>query len=389
LDSVAGVSLENVSKFFASKKAAVEQLNLEVRDQEFLVLVGPSGCGKSTTLRMVAGLETASSGSIRIGDRVVNDVSPKDRNIAMVFQSYALYPHMTVFDNLAFSLRLRYGGWFKRVWLRLTDRPQADVMAKERKAISERVKQASQILGIEPLLDRKPAQLSGGERQRVALGRAIVRRPEVFLFDEPLSNLDAKLRGEMRREIKNLHRTLQATMIYVTHDQVEALTMGDRIVVMNQGQVQQIGRPMEVYDSPVNQFVAGFIGSPPMNFVSGTINRREENWCFSGEGFQFEVQSQGESPEVSATFTCGVRPEHVRVRKSRETDNPHEKDGRVEVTLVELLGESSVVHVRSAEGKVVVCKAEARPTVAVGDRATIEVDPQQVHFFDPASGERV
>src|SRR5437016_2121365 len=246
---MAGVTLRNLTKTFKSV-VAVDNVSLEIKDKEFLVLVGPSGCGKTTALRMVAGLEEATSGEILIGDRLVNDVSPKDRNIAMVFQNYALYPHMTVYKNMAFSLKLRRT-------------PKGE--------IERRVKAAADILGIGDLLDRKPKQLSGGQRQRVAVGRAIVRQPEVFLFDEPLSNLDAKLRVNMRAELIKLHERLDATMIYVTHDQVEAMTMGDRIVVMRNGFIQQVGPPMEVYNQPQNQFVAGFIGSPPMNFLDARL----------------------------------------------------------------------------------------------------------------------
>ena len=247
---MAQVTLRNLVKKFSEEVVAVNNVNLEIEDKEFVVLVGPSGCGKTTTLRMVAGLEEISAGEIYIGDRLVNDVPPKDRNIAMVFQNYALYPHMTVYKNMAFSLKLR---------------------RTPRDEIARRVKTAADILGIGDLLERKPKELSGGQRQRVAVGRAIVRQPEVFLFDEPLSNLDAKLRVNMRAELIKLHDRLDATMLYVTHDQVEAMTMGDRIVVMRNGFIQQVGPPMEVYNQPQNQFVAGFIGSPPMNFLEARL----------------------------------------------------------------------------------------------------------------------
>src|SRR6266545_251466 len=246
---MANVTLQELTKSF-DKVVAVNRINLEIPDKEFVVFVGPSGCGKTTTLRMIAGLEEVSEGTIMISDRIVNDIPPKDRNIAMVFQNYALYPHMNVYKNMAFGLKLRR-----------TPKPEID----------RRVREASRILGIEELLDRKPRQLSGGQRQRVAVGRAIVRQPEVFLFDEPLSNLDAKLRVNMRAELIKLHERLDATMIYVTHDQVEAMTMGDRIVVMRNGFSQQVGPPMEVYNQPQNQFVAGFIGSPPMNFFDARL----------------------------------------------------------------------------------------------------------------------
>ena len=243
---MAAVSLKNICKIYDGGVKAVDNVNIEIADKEFVVLVGPSGCGKSTTLRMVAGLEDISSGTLTIDGKVMNDVPPKDRDIAMVFQNYALYPHMTVYDNMAFGLKIRK-------------------LPKEE--IDQRVKEAAKLLDIEALLERKPKALSGGQRQRVAVGRAIVRNPKVFLFDEPLSNLDAKLRVQMRAEISNLHNRLQATMIYVTHDQVEALTMADKIVVMKLGVIQQIGGPMELYNEPDNKFVAGFIGSPPMNFI--------------------------------------------------------------------------------------------------------------------------
>src|SRR5574342_171399 len=251
---MARVELREVTKLYEKEVVAVNRANINIHDKEFVVLVGPSGCGKSTTLRMVAGLEEISSGEIYIGDRIVNEVAPKDRDIAMVFQNYALYPHMTVYENMAFGLKLRKF-------------PKAE--------IDQRVREAARILGIESFLDRKPKALSGGQRQRVAVGRAIVRKPQVFLFDEPLSNLDAKLRVQMRTEISKLHTRLETTMIYVTHDQVEAMTMGDRIVVMKDGNIQQIDTPLNLYNHPKNKFVAGFIGSPAMNFMAGKVAQEE------------------------------------------------------------------------------------------------------------------
>ncbi|MCX5686948.1 MAG: sn-glycerol-3-phosphate ABC transporter ATP-binding protein UgpC, partial [Candidatus Omnitrophica bacterium] len=262
---MAQVSLNNVSKVFSGNVWAIRDINLGIENKEFIVFVGPSGCGKSTTLRIIAGLEEASAGDVYIGDQLVNDVPPKDRNIAMVFQNYALYPHMSVYDNMAFGLRLR-------------KYPKAE--------IDTRVKEAATILGIEKLLHRKPRELSGGQRQRVAVGWAIVRKPLVFLFDEPLSNLDAKMRVQMRMEIKKLHIRLQTTMIYVTHDQTEAMTMGDRIVVMKDGVIQQIADPIKLYDNPANKFVAGFIGSPPMNFVNGVVTKNENKMYFNEGKFQ-------------------------------------------------------------------------------------------------------
>src|SRR5919197_2471158 len=267
---MANVMLQDLTKSF-DKVVAVNRINLEIPDKEFVVFVGPSGCGKTTTLRMIAGLEEGSEGTIMIGDRIVNDIPPKDRNIAMVFQNYALYPHMNVYKNMAFGLKLRR-----------TPKPEID----------RRVREAARILGIEDLLDRKPRQLSGGQRQRVAVGRAIVRQPEVFLFDETLSNLDAKLRVQMRAELIKLHERLDATMIYVTHDQVEAMTMGDRIVVMRNGFIQQVGPPMEVYNQPQNQFVAGFIGSPPMNFLEARLVADDGGLAVDFQGLRLPLPPQ-------------------------------------------------------------------------------------------------
>ncbi len=290
---MAGVVLENVSRVYPGGVAAVRGIDLEVLDREFLVLVGPSGCGKTTTLRLVAGLEELSSGTITIGGRRVNDVSPKDRDIAMVFQNYALYPHMNVYRNMAFGLELRGrvgGWWWLYEWALPAQRKAA--RAARRYDIAERVHQAARTLGIDDLLERYPRQLSGGQRQRVALGRAIVRNPAAFLFDEPLSNLDAKLRVEMRRELKQLHQRLQSTMIYVTHDQVEALTLGERIVVMHDGQIQQVGPPMEVYDWPANRFVAGFIGTPAMNFIDGRLETVAAGLRFRRDGWSLPLAAR-------------------------------------------------------------------------------------------------
>ena len=308
---MAKVSVQNVYKIYPGDKGqdvtAVKDVSLEIADREFVVLVGPSGCGKSTTLRMIAGLEEISKGDIYIGDKRVNDVAPKDRDIAMVFQNYALYPHMSVYDNLAFGLKLRK-----------FPKPE----------IKKRVVDAASILGIESLLDRKPKALSGGQRQRVAVGRAIVRQPKVFLFDEPLSNLDAKMRVQMRTEITKLHQRLQATMIYVTHDQVEAMTMGDRIVVMNEGVVQQNDAPLTLYNEPVNLFVAGFLGSPPMNFISGTLKQDGEKIRFSEiEGGTIDVAFPATERPAAREFIgkemiLGIRPEDLEVatfsRKGRQ-----------------------------------------------------------------------
>ena len=371
---MAGVSLEHVSKIYdGGRSAAVTDVSLEVADGEFVVLVGPSGCGKSTTLRMIAGLETVSSGRITIGDRVVNEVPPSERDIAMVFQSYALYPHMTVRENLAFALTLR---------------------KVSRGLIDERVSRAASILSLEELLDRKPRQLSGGQRQRVAVGRAIVREPRAFLFDEPLSNLDAALRAQMRRELSALHRTLRATMIYVTHDQVEAMTLGDRIVVMKDGRVQQVDTPLRLYDTPANQFVAGFIGSPRMNFfdaVVDTISRRASIANTAASLPLDGVVSPLARLPGGSRITIGLRAEDLLIARGGET-RPGQAIivGRVEQ--VEPMGSETFVHARidgAAEGPTFVCKAPAHAGVEVADSVRFAVDMTKVHAFDGATGERI
>ena len=360
---MAGIALEKVSRIYAGGVVAVDAIDLEVHDKEFLVLVGPSGCGKTTTLRMIAGLEDITSGEIRIGGRRVNDLLPKDRDIAMVFQNYALYPHMSVYRNMTFGSELRYGtGWLSRAFWRVVNPRRASELRDRRKQTAADVRWASQILGIEHLLERLPRQLSGGERQRVALGRAIVRQPAAFLFDEPLSNLDARLRVEMRRELKDLHRRLAATMVYVTHDQVEALTLGQRIVVMHQGVVQQIGAPMQVYDQPRNRFVAGFIGTPPMNFVDGALKESNGELELRAGDYCVPLGGQlGGRIRQSGLQACalGIRPEDVRVAaaatppQTAGSGSPASEGdlaesvqlaGRIEV--VELLGDSTLVTVK-------------------------------------------
>src|ERR687896_709922 len=313
---MARVLLKNLNKKFDDTHA-VKDVNLEIRNREFVVLVGPSGCGKTTTLRMVAGLEEVTSGEIRIDERVVNDLPPMDRDIAMVFQNYALYPHMSVYDNMAFGLKMRKFG---------------------RDEIEKRVRQAADILGIQPLLERRPRQLSGGQRQRVALGRAIVRHPRVFLFDEPLSNLDAKLRVQMRVELKRLHVRLETTAIYVTHDQVEAMTLGDRVVVMKDGVVQQVGEPLELYSRPANRFVASFIGSPAMNFADVTINEAGGALVAEAPGFRIHVppaQHASLKPYKGQRVTLGVRPEDLHIAGGGDSPQ-HTFDAVVDV--VEPLG---------------------------------------------------
>ena len=397
---MARVNLQGVSKVFPGGVTAVNKLDLEVKDREFVVLVGPSGCGKSTTLRLIAGLEDASEGVIRIGQRAVNDVTPKDRDIAMVFQNYALYPHMTVYKNMAFGLELRYGGGWPARFCRRLFRPAAAArLAAKREGINDRVRQAAGILGIDHLLDRMPRQLSGGERQRVALGRAIVRQPAVFLFDEPLSNLDAKLRVQMRRELKRLHQQLQATMVYVTHDQVEALTLGDLIVVMNHGIVQQVGPPMDVYDRPKNRFVAGFIGTPLMNFVEGKLRQLGQRVKFTGGGVTAVFDADESGPlerHVNCDVVFGVRPEDVDVIMDKT-----QPDGRcvtpAAVSVVEALGDSSILHLEVAQAKdaknrsttTLRCKTEARPKLRPGDAVNVVFHTRRAHLFSPESGENM
>ena len=393
------VALEGVTKAFPGGVTAVNGLDLGVRDREFLVLLGPSGCGKSTTLRLIAGLEECTAGEIRIDERVVNDVPPKSRDIAMVFQNYALYPHMTVYKNMAFGLQLRYGaGWFSRLYKRLVNPAEAARMAAKRRGIRSQIQTTAQTLGIEHLLDRMPRQLSGGERQRVALGRAIVRHPAVFLFDEPLSNLDAQLRLETRRELKQLHQRLQTTMVYVTHDQTEALTLGERIAVLDRGELQQLGTPKEVYNQPNNLFVAGFIGSPPMNLVSGQFVQNDGSWEFRGNGLQTRIAdpvhsfaSQNDGAEV----VFGIRPEDCRLATDEETTV-----ASGEVSVVEMVGDACYVHLRlrglfaggsvpDACSPLFVFKTDAETHVVPGDTVRLAINPQKQHFFDSKTAQRL
>jgi len=365
---MATVDLRNVTKVFAGNVVAVKDVSLSVANEEFIVLVGPSGCGKSTTLRMVAGLEEASSGEIRIGDRVVNDVPPKDRDIAMVFQNYALYPHKTVYENMAFGLRLRK---FPRT------------------EIDERVHEAARVLGIGELLARRPKALSGGQRQRVALGRAIVRKPACFLLDEPLSNLDAKLRVEMRAELNRLHNRLQTTMIYVTHDQVEAMTLGDRIVVMKDGLVQQVGEPLTIYDKPKNRFVAGFIGTPPMNFMKGRVVVENGKTVFQESSANVPVPARlcGMLARYNGKdVVMGVRPEDIHDRPHQDIKETFEMVMKVDV--VELLGDDMLIYLRTADN-VVISKVDSHPGIEHGQDLKVKLDMSKVHFFDPETGENV
>ncbi len=354
---MSNVKFQNVNKIYPGGFHAVVDLNLEIADGELVVLVGPSGCGKSTTLRMLAGLEEVTDGDIYIGDRRVNEVAPGDRDIAMVFQNYALYPHMTVRKNLGFGLKMRRT-------------PKAE--------IARRIQDVSEILDIGPLLDRRPRELSGGQRQRVALGRAIVREPRVFLFDEPLSNLDAKLRVQMRTEIASLHQRLGTTMIYVTHDQVEAMTLGDRIVIMHQGHIQQVAEPLEIYRNPANHFVAGFIGSPPMNFIDGRVDQG----TFQFEGGHLEVGQacpSGTIPDGPVTF--GVRAEDLVTRG----------DGlplaRVTLTVVEQMGHESIGYFE-LDGRQQVVRLPADLSRRPGDSLELMVKPGQWHLFATEDGGR-
>jgi multiple sugar transport system ATP-binding protein len=365
---MANVTYDHVTKRFGDV-TAVNDLNIKIDDKEFLVLVGPSGCGKSTALRCLAGLEDVTDGRIIIGDQVVNDVAPKDRDIAMVFQSYALYPHMSVYDNMAFGLKLR-------------KTPKAE--------IKRRVEEAAKILGIENLLDRKPRQLSGGQRQRVAVGRAIVREPKVFLFDEPLSNLDAKLRVETRANISKLHQQLQTTFIYVTHDQVEAMTMADRIAVMNAGVLQQIDTPQALYDHPNNLFVAGFIGSPAMNFFPGTIQKGDGRLVFDGGAFKVNVPEDRNNifgPYVGRPIIFGIRPEDIHNPLFAPPGIKAEPvEGKVEVT--ELMGNEILLYVSSGEHNLV-ARVDPRSRYHMGDKAQVVFNMDNMHIFDKATEQAV
>jgi multiple sugar transport system ATP-binding protein len=368
------VVLEHLVKVFPEKGGpgvtAVKNISLEVEDREFIVLVGPSGCGKSTTLRMIAGLEEITSGSISIGGRVVNEVLPKDRDIAMVFQNYALYPHMTVYENMAFGLKLRKF-------------PKADIDA--------RVREAAVMLGLGDYLSRKPKALSGGQRQRVALGRAIVRKPKVFLFDEPLSNLDAKMRVSTRTEISKLHARLGATMIYVTHDQVEAMTMGDRICVMNDGNIMQVAAPLELYDHPANLFVAGFIGSPPMNFFRGTLRAAGGHVSFvedNGVGTPLalaldEALAAKSSQHIDQPVIFGIRPEAIHDSLTVASPDPA-RTAEVKVEVAEPMGSETLLYLDTGATTFV---ARVSPTdrFEAGQKVSVTFDLAHAHLFDPAT----
>jgi multiple sugar transport system ATP-binding protein len=355
---MATVTFDHVWKKYG-EVVAVNDLNLEIQDGEFMVLVGPSGCGKTTSLRMIAGLEEITQGDLRIGDRIVNNVPPKDRDIAMVFQSYALYPHMSVYDNMAFGLKLR-------------KRPKAD--------IDRRVKEAAGMLSLEPLLNRKPRELSGGQRQRVALGRAIVREPAVFLMDEPLSNLDAKLRVETRANIARLHQRLKVTTVYVTHDQVEAMTMGQRIAVMSDARLQQVGTPQSLYDEPINKFVAGFIGSPSMNFLPVTATGEGDNVTLTGAGLSIALPADFKGQVSGASAIMGIRPEHLDLVATGPSGTIQ---GQADV--VEYLGNEELIHV-SAGGADIVAVIGSEHRVRPGDALTLQVPLDKIHLFDAETG---
>jgi multiple sugar transport system ATP-binding protein len=397
LANVAGVQFEGVSKIYGDGIRAVDRLDLEIEDGEFMVLVGPSGCGKTTALRMIAGLEDISEGVLRIGDKVVNHMAPRDRDIAMVFQSYALYPHLSVFDNIAFGLKLK---------------------RTPKEEVRERVQKAAQLLGLEEYLDRKPRALSGGQRQRVAMGRAIVRQPKAFLMDEPLSNLDAKLRVQMRAEISQLQNDLDTTTVYVTHDQVEAMTMGDRVAVMRKGELQQVAAPQDLYDHPVNLFVGGFIGSPAMNLIEATLEDRNGDLVAklgSNEivlGRETRSARPGLDAYAGRSVILGIRP-HDLEDASLETEAGEHQQLKGKVTLTEALGSEIMVHFKvdapaaatedvrelakdagteglaerdSESGATMVGSFGARSRVRVGDAVDVAVDTRALHFFEPESG---
>lgn len=369
---MAKVTLKGVTKKFGDVMA-VKGIDLEIKDKEFLVLVGPSGCGKSTTLRMVAGLEEISDGTVEIGDTVVNDIPPKDRDIAMVFQNYALYPHMDVYNNMAFGLKLRKF-------------PKTE--------IDRRVKETARILGIENLLDRKPKQLSGGQRQRVALGRAIVREPKVFLMDEPLSNLDAKLRVQMRAELSKLHDRLQTTIIYVTHDQTEAMTMGDRIVVLKDGIIQQVDDPLTLYNKPANMFVAGFIGSPAMNFFNAKLIKEGESYFVDGGAFKIKVpqnrvqefpkMKQYEGKEVAV----GIRPEDISDAAVSDFTVTSDNSLTAQVEVVEPMGAEIYLYL-NVDQHSVIARVDAGSKAKVGDTIKVAINTAKMHLFDVATEESI
>ena len=365
---MAKVILNKVTKRYdKNSEPAVKSIDLEIQDKEFMVLVGPSGCGKSTTLRMIAGLEEISEGTIDIGGRIVNDIPPKDRDIAMVFQNYALYPHMTVKENLAFGLKLR-------------GLPKAEIEA--------RVNEAAEILGISDYMDRRPKALSGGQRQRVAVGRAIVRKPAVFLFDEPLSNLDAKMRVQMRAEISKLHRRLDTTMIYVTHDQIEAMTMGDRICVMRDGVIQQVDTPLNIYDNPANVFVAGFIGTPPTNFFNGRIEQAGDALVFKHPAMNLRLpQSWKLDAYVGKEVIFGLRPEHIGSELAELDKNAQKIKAPIDV--IEPMGAETYVYLNTGNGTPCVAKVDPHRSLRLGEDIELAILLDKAHVFDKETDKRI
>ena len=359
---MAGIKFNNVRKTYDNGVTVIDDLNLEIKDKEFIVLVGPSGCGKSTTLRMIAGLESISEGDLYIGERRVNDIQPKNRNIAMVFQSYALYPHMSVYKNMAFALEMK---------------------KTPKKEIDEKVREAAKILALEPYLDRKPKELSGGQRQRVALGRAMVRNPEVFLLDEPLSNLDAKLRTEMRAQISALHKRLQTTFVYVTHDQTEAMTMGDRICVMKDGVIQQLDTPQNLYNNPINMFVAGFIGSPQMNFINAKVEEESGTTLLCFDKNRIPYKRDELKDYIGKEVVIGIRPENIHDTESHvETDESAEFSAKVD--LAEMMGSEIYLYMKFA-GEKLIARVSARTEFKTDDVVTLRFDTNKFHVFDKES----
>ena len=365
---MANVELKTLKKVYGKDVLAIKGADVSIKDKEFVVLVGPSGCGKSTLLRMIAGLEEISDGDLYIDEQRVNDLSPKDRDIAMVFQNYALYPHMTVFENMAFGLKLR---------------------KYPKDEIKQRVEEAAKILGLSEYLDRRPKEMSGGQRQRVAIGRAIVRKPKVFLFDEPLSNLDAKLRVQMRTEIKRLHKKLDATMVYVTHDQIEAMTMGNKIVVLKSGDVQQADQPMTLYNDPSNQFVGSFIGSPSMNFASGKITKTDRQY-FEGSGFKFSIPENIEEKTekfLNQEITLGFRPESIYDHDYEDKAQLTEKN-EIEIDVTEPIGAETFIYFHQGDNEFVM-RSSSGLTYNNHQKINIGFDVARLYFFDSNTGKRL
>jgi len=365
---MAGIRFENVSKIFQKSVKAVKDISFEIEEKEFMVLVGPSGCGKSTILRMIAGLEEISEGKLYIDHKLVNDLPPKNRDIAIVFQNYALYPHMTAYENLAFGLKIK---------------------KMDKKTIHERVQKAAGILEIEELLDRKPKAMSGGQNQRVAIGRAIVRDPKVFLFDEPLSNLDAKLRVQMRIEIAKLHKRLNATIVYVTHDQVEAMTLGDRIVILDKGEIQQIDTPSNLYENPANLFVAGFIGTPPMNFLHGNVNQGKHGVVFADHSQKLNVDLPRDHPlidYIGKEVVAGIRSENIYNQADRNAREFVSLTCKIE--FIEKLGHEIYAYIQF-ENQQIIARLKPDSEIVKGSVTELYFDKQKMYFFDKLTGERI